>query len=56
MIFGRIQRDGLTAPEGKRYKKGDVFAVEIFLGVYDNPSDWELVDESEIQEVEDESI
>lgn len=56
MIFGRIQRVVLTAPEGKRYKKGNVFAVEIFLGLDENPSEWELVDESEIQEVEDESI
>jgi hypothetical protein len=52
-----MERTVLVAPEGKRYKKGDVYGIEIFLGFDENPSDWELVDESEIQEdAEDESI
>lgn len=52
-----MKRVVLIAPEGKRYRKGDVYGIEIFLGVDENPSDWELVDESEIQEgEEDEGI
>ena len=51
-----MERVVLVAPEGKRYKKGDVYGIEIILGVGENPNDWELVDESEILEEEDESI
>lgn len=51
-----MERVVLTAPEGKVYKKGDVYGIEIFLGADENPADWVLVDESEIQEGEDEGI
>lgn len=51
-----MDRTILVAPEGQVYKKGDVYGIEIFLGADENPADWVLVNESEIQEVEDESI
>lgn len=51
-----MDRNILNAPEGKRYKKNDVYGIQIILGVDDNPNDWELVDETDIDGDEDESI
>jgi len=42
----------MKAPNGKWYRKGDIFVKELELGVNDTAENWTIVDDSEYQQWE----
>ena len=43
-----IQGNKLTADEGKILTNGETYSSEVYLGIYDSPSNWREILESEV--------
>lgn len=48
-----VEGNIITADEGKVLTNGSTYSKQVWLGVNDSPSNWQEVDESEAEEVDD---
>jgi len=48
-----IERNILTAEEGKVLTNGSTYSKQVWLGVNDSVNNWQEVDETDAEEVED---
>ena len=48
-----VEGNVLTAEEGKVITNGSTYSKQVWLGINDSPSNWQEVDESDAEEVED---
>ena len=48
-----IEGNILTADEGKILTNGDVYSIQVYLGIYDSPENWREVDIEEVPQFPD---
>ena len=46
-----IENNVLTADEGHVLTNGEIYATQIYLGIYDNLNNWQEISENEIPEI-----
>ena len=46
-----IENNVLTADEGYVLTNGEIYATQIYLGIYDNLNNWQEISENEIPEI-----
>lgn len=49
-----IENNVLTAEDGMVLTNGEVYSTKVYLGIYDRPSNWQEIPESEAKEPEEE--